>query len=136
MNHLDYLVNCIKVDFKPSSVNGIGAFALRDIQVGEEVFPKWEGETKLYMISHSEFESLPLYTKRLILKSYENHRNELPFIWFRLFKDSYFNVANPWCFVNTKEENGNIHSELRVAKQLIKEGEEIFGTYKLSNTIL
>ena len=68
MNHLDYLVNCIKVDFKPSSVNGIGAFALRDIQVGEEVFPKWEGETKLYMISHSEFESLPPLYKKVNFK--------------------------------------------------------------------
>ena len=69
------------------------------------------------------------------LKSYEN-KNEYPFIWFRLFKDSYFNLSNPWAYVNTKEENGNVDSLTKKVITPIKKGEELFGTYNLENTIL
>lgn len=135
MEVLDYLRNCIKTDIAPSPIHGIGTFALRDMEVGEEVFIKWDGDTRVHTLTYSEFDTLPFYTQKLILKSYENKRNEYPVIWFRLFKGSYFNLSNPWAYTNTAEENGNVDSEKRIVIKPIKAGNEILGTYKLKNTI-
>ena len=135
MKPLTYLNEYLKTDIAPSSTHGIGTFALRDLKVGEDVFIRWKGETKSYIVSNDEFDTLPESSKFLILKSYEN-RNEYPFIWFRLFKDSYFNLSNPWAYVNTKETNGNIDSVTKKVIKPIKQGEELFGTYNLENTIL
>lgn len=136
MEVLDYLQNCIKTDIAPSPIHGIGTFALRDMEVGEPVFIRWTGDTRVHTLTFEEFDSLPIYTQKLILKSYENKRNEFPVIWFRLFKGSYFNLSNPWAYTNTAEENGNVDSVKRIVVKPIKAGEEILGTYKLSNTII
>lgn len=136
MEVLDYLQTCIKTDIAPSPIHGIGTFALRDMEVGEDVFVRWNGDTRVYTLTFEEFDLLPIYTQKLILKSYENKRNEFPVIWFRLFKGSYFNLSNPWAYTNTAEGNGNVDSEKRIVIKPIKAGEEILGTYKLSNTII
>jgi len=135
MKPFTYLNECLKTDIAPSPTHGIGTFALRDLEVGEDVFIRWGGETKSYIVSEDEFNILPDSSKFLILKSYEN-RKEYPFIWFRLFKDSYFNLSNPWAYVNTKEEDGNVDSVTKKIIKPIKQGEELFGTYNLKNTIL
>ena len=135
MKPFAYLNECLKTDIAPSPTHGIGTFALRDLEVGEDVFIRWGGETKSYIVSEDEFNILPDSSKFLILKSYEN-RKEYPFIWFRLFKDSYFNLSNPWAYVNTKEEDGNVDSVTKKIIKPIKQGEELFGTYNLKNTIL
>lgn len=135
MNIFEYLTNSIKTDIAPSSIHGIGTFALRDLEIGEDVFVKWDGDSKVYTISLEMFEGLPSYVKMLILKSYEN-KKEYPFIWFRLFNDSYFNLSNPWAYVNTKESDGNVDSVTKKVIKPIKAGEELFGTYNLENTIL
>ena len=135
MKQFTYLNEHLKTDIAPSTTHGIGTFALRDLKVGEDVFIRWEGETNSYVVSDEEFDTLPESSKFLILKSYEN-RNEFPFKWFRLFKDSYFNLSNPWAYVNTKETNGNIDSVTKKVIKPIKQGEELFGTYNLKNTIL
>ena len=135
MTIFDYLDNFVTTDIAPSPVHGIGTFALRDLEVGEDVFVKWDGESKVYTISLEYFNSLPSYVKHMILKSYEN-KEEYPFIWLRLYKDSYFNLANPWAYVNTKEKDGNVDSLTKKVIKPIKSGEELFGTYNLENTIL
>lgn len=135
MKPFEYLRDFIKTDIAPSPIHGIGTFALSDIEVGETMFVRWDGESNIYTITKDEFEQLPDYTKQMVLKSYENPP-QYPFIWFRLYKDCYWNLANPWAFVNTKEEDGNIHSVDKVALTTIKKGEELFGTYNLENTIL
>lgn len=135
MKPFTYLNEHLKTDIASSTIHGIGTFALRDLSVGEDVFIRWNGETNAYVISEDEFNTLSDTSKFLILKSYEN-RNEYPFIWFRLFKDSYFNLSNPWAYVNTKEEDGNVDSVTKKVIKPIKKGEELFGTYNLENTIL
>lgn len=135
MKPFTYLNEHLKTDIAPSSTHGIGTFALRDLNVGEDVFIRWDGKTNSYIVSVEEFDTLPESSKFLILKSYEN-RNEYPFIWFRLFKDSYFNLSNPWAYVNTKETDGNVDSVTKKVIKPIKQGEELFGTYNLKSTIL
>jgi len=135
MNLIDYLRTHIKTDLAPSSVHGIGTFALRDIEVGEPVFYLWPNESKVYTLSKDEFETLPDYVKMMILKGYEN-KPEFPFIWLRLYKDCYWNLANPLAFTNTAQTDGNFDTFKRIALKPIKKGEELFGTYNLENTIL
>jgi|TARA_R110000796_G_scaffold169388_2_gene286246 hypothetical protein len=137
METFKYLNNCIKTDIAPSQIHGIGTFALRDIKIGESLFEKWDGETTNYTLTHSEFEKLPIYVKRIILKSYENKRGEYPFVWFKLYADTYFNLANPLAYTNTLGvENANFNTQNKIAIKNIKVGEELFGTYDLDSTIL
>jgi len=137
MNTFTYLNNCIKTDIAPSQIHGIGTFALRDIKIGESLFERWDGETGNYTLLNSEFEKLPIYVQRIILKSYENKRGEYPFIWFKLYSDGYFNLANPLAYTNTLGvENANFNTQKKIAIKHIKEGEELFGTYDLNSTIL
>lgn len=137
MNTFTYLNNCIKTDIAPSPIHGIGTFALRDIKAGESLFERWDGETTTYTLTHSEFEQLPIYVKRIIIKSYENKRGEYPFVWFKLYNDGYFNLSNPLAYTNTLGvEKANFNTQKKIAIKNIKEGEELFGTYDLDSTIL
>jgi SET domain-containing protein len=135
MEVLEYLKNHVKTEIAPSPIHGIGTFALTDIEVGESVFMLWPNESRVYTIEKNEFSELPDYSKKMILKSYLN-KPEYPVVWFRLFKDSYFNLANPLVYTNTAEENANFDSVKRIAIKPIKAGEEILGNYKLEDTLL
>jgi len=128
----EYVRDCIKTDTAPSPIHGIGTFALCDIKKGEEVFPKWTGESGTYGVTPNEFNALPTYVQNIILKSYENTKEN--FYWFKLHKDGCFNLANPYVYMNTAEENGNVDSNTGKALKDISLGEEILGTYKLENT--
>ena len=135
MKIIEYLTNHIKTDLAPSPIHGIGTFALRDIEVGEPVFYLWPKESRIYTLDKAEFETLPTHVKMMILQGYEN-KPEYPVIWFRLYKDCYWNLANPLAFTNTAGDDGNFNSTTRIAIKPIKKGEEILGTYNLENTIL
>lgn len=135
MDVLDYLKNHIKTDIGISPIHGIGTFALRDMEPGELVFRAWLDDSRVYTISREEFEELPNHSKQMILKGYENRPN-YPVVWFRLYKDCYWNLANPWAFTNTAGKDGNIDSHKRVVLKPIKAGEELLGTYDLESTIL
>lgn len=135
MEVIEYLKNHIRTDLKPSPIHGIGTFALRDIEIGEPIFYLWPNESRVYTISLDEYNELPDYVQMMIKKGYEN-KAEYPMIWLRLFKDCYWNLANPLAFTNTGEENANFDSYKRISIKKIKKGEELLGTYKLENTII
>lgn len=136
MSPFEYLRDCIKTDIAPSPIHGIGTFALIDIKAGDELFQKWNGESRIYTITHNEFNSLPTHVKKMLLKSYENYLEEQPVVWFRLTKDCYWTMSNPLAYTNTAGDNGNFSSVTKVAKKSIRAGEELLGTYKLENTLL
>jgi hypothetical protein len=135
MEPVDYLTNHIKTEIKPSPTHGIGTFALRDLEVGETLFERWKGDTKIYTMDKSKFKRLPDYLRRIIKKSYVQD-NSYPVIWFRLFRDCYFDLANPIIYTNTLEEDGNFDSITKTVIKPIKKGEEVFGTYNLKETLL
>ena len=135
MEVLEYLKHHVKTDLAPSPIHGIGTFALTDIEVGEPVFMLWPHESRVYTIEKSEFEELPDYSKKMILKSYLN-KPEYPVIWFRLFRHCYFDLANPIVYTNTAGKDGNFDSVTKRVTKPIKMGEEILGTYKLEYTLL
>jgi hypothetical protein len=135
MDIYDYLSNYIITDIAPSPIHGIGTFALRDLNVGETLFTTWKGDSRIYTMERWEFAKLPHYVKRIIFKSYEN-KPEYDVIWFRLFTDCYFDLANPIVYTNTAGNHGNIDSVTKMVIKPIKAGEEILGTYNLKNTLL
>jgi len=129
----EYLQRSIFSELAKSEIDGVGMIALKDIKKGEQVFPRWKGETGRFSISLKEFRSLPKYTRDMIIKSYENKLDSNE-VWFLLHKDGYFNLTNPFAYMNTAEENGNVDSATGIALKDIKAGEELMGTYKLENT--
>lgn len=132
MTVVEYLMNHIFTEIRPSSVHGVGTFACRDINKGEKIFKTWDGETKIYELDRKLFKLLPDYVQKLILKDIDDNP-KLNIVKFRLYSDSYFNLTNPLAFCNTKESDGNIDSLTSIVKKDIKKGEEIFGNYKLKN---
>jgi hypothetical protein len=135
MDVYEYLSKYIKTYIKPSPIEGIGTFALRDLEVGESLFEPWDGPSRIYTLEKDEFKNLPENVKRVILKSYLN-KPEYPVIWFRLFRHCYFDLANPIVYTNTAGEDGNFDSVTKRVTKPIKMGEEILGTYKLEYTLL
>ena len=68
MKPFTYLNEFLKTDIAPSSTHCIGTFALRDLKVGEDVFIRWNGETKVYILHKDEFNTLSESSKFLVLK--------------------------------------------------------------------
>lgn len=134
MDVFNYLNTKIKTKIGPSDIHGIGTFALRDLEVGEPLFEKWKGQTRVYVLNKEDFQVLPDFVKQTIKKSYVQ-QDEYPVIWFRLFRDCYFDLANPIIYTNTGEENGNFDSLTKKVIKPIKSGEEILGTYNLKDTL-
>jgi hypothetical protein len=124
----DHLITNIKTKLAPSSIHGIGVFAIRDIKKGEQVFSVWDGETGIYLIPNEKLTQLPEGVQSLLNMYFINE--ECGYKVFRLFKGlnfishniSYCNSAYP------NEENINITND-GVATRDIKEGEEILEWY-------
>jgi len=136
-NPINYIKNHIKTELFISPIHGIGTIAIRDIREGEKLFPRWKHRTGVFLSTPEEFESLPDYSKELVLKSYVNNLTiQKGYYWYRLFKDCYFNLANPWRWVNTSEKNNNVCSETKLVVKDIQKGEEILSNYNLKNTLI
>lgn len=126
---LNHLVNNIKTEIKPSTIQGVGVFAIRDIKVGENVFPKWEGETGIYVIPIDSISQIPKIILELLDRYFINFESEVKLI--RLFNGfnfishniSYCNSAYP------NKQNQNIDSKGYAIKD-IKAGEEILEWYE------
>ncbi len=124
----DHLITNIKTKLAPSSIHGIGVFAIRDIKKGEQVFSVWDGETGIYLIPNEKLTQLPEGVQSLLNMYFINE--ECGYKVFRLFKGlnfishniSYCNSAYP------NEENINITND-GVATRDIMEGEEILEWY-------
>ena len=58
MKAYEYIKNYVNVKISPSTIQGVGVFALRDIEKGEDLFVNWTGETGLYQLTESELNSL------------------------------------------------------------------------------
>ena len=123
-----HLSKNIKTELKNSDVNGIGVFAIKDINCGEQVFPIWEYESGMYVIPNKRLEEIPNEVKQLLHKYFIN--GECGFKILRLYKGlnflfhgfSYCNSAYP-NIKNTNIDNSGI------ALRDIKAGEEILEWY-------
>jgi SET domain-containing protein len=125
---MTHLMNNIKTKISVSTIHGVGVFAIKDIKKGEEVFPTWDGPTKIYGIHKSMLHLLPISVKEIIDAYFIS--NEKDYILIRLFNGinfishslSYCNSAHP------NKEMVNIDND-GIAIRDIKAGEEILEWY-------
>ena len=123
-----HLSNNIKTQISISNINGVGVFAIKDINKGEQVFPIWEFESGIYVVPNNRMEEIPKEVQTLLHKYFIN--GECGFKILRLFKGlnflfhgfSYCNSAYP------NIENVNIDNNGFALKD-IKAGEEILEWY-------
>ena len=66
MSPYQYVLQKVFVTLKPSSYDGVGVFALKDIPKNTSLFEPWEGETGIYQLTEQEINSLPKKLKKHI----------------------------------------------------------------------
>lgn len=126
---LEHLINNIKTEIKPSFIQGVGVFAIRDINKGEELFPKWDGETGIYIIPNESIKEIPNYVIDLMERYFINFESEFKLI--RLFNGFNF-ISHSLSYCNSaypNRENQNIDTN-GIALRDIKAGEEILEWYE------
>ena len=55
MSAYSYILNHVFVKLKPSKIQGVGLFAIRDIPSNTEIFRPWNGSTGKFPIKETEF---------------------------------------------------------------------------------
>ena len=125
---IKHLSKNIKTKLGVSSINGIGVFAIRDINVGENVFPIWEGESFMYVIPNERLSDIPNAVLELLDMYFIN--KDCGYKIIRLFKGLNF-ISNTYSYCNSAyqtEYTQNI-SDDGIALRDIKAGEEILEWY-------
>lgn len=118
----------VKTEIKPSPIHGVGVFAIRDIQKGEQVFEPWVGKTGAYPIPNDVFNQLHPKVIDLIGRYFITP--DCGYKVIRLFNGVNF-VSHTICFCNSSypnESDANIGID-GVALRDIKEGEEVLEYY-------
>ena len=131
MDPFSYIFNKVFVKLKPSKLQGIGVFALRDIPEGTNIFEKWAGSTGSYSIPERLLETLPteLYThiKDIFLYSPDFPKDTDTYI--TLTNGCHWVYTTPYYFVNSSTLEYNIDKETQLTIRAIKAGEEILSNY-------
>lgn len=123
-----HLLDNVKTELRPSSIHGIGVFAIRDIKEGEQLFEVWENESGIYLIPNEEYEKFPDSIKVILHRYFIN--GECGYKVIRLFKGMNL-VCHSISFCNSaypNKENTNIDLK-GFALRDISEGEEILEWY-------
>jgi hypothetical protein len=126
---MHHLKNNIKTKIGVSNIHGVGVFALTDIKEGEQVFPKWEWESGIYVIPNNRLDELPKEVLELLDMYFIN--DECGYKIIRLFKGLNF-IANSYSFCNSAyntEFEKNISYDGFALKD-IQKGDEILEWYE------
>jgi SET domain-containing protein len=123
-----HLSKNIKTKLSVSSIHGIGVFAIRDINKGEQLFTPWEFESGIYIIPNDRMKDIPSDILELLDMYFINE--ECGYKIIRLFKGfnflfhgtSYCNSSWP----NKENKNIDING---IAIKDIKSGDEILEWY-------
>ena len=117
----EYLTKCVMTRLRPSPLHGIGVFAIRDIKQGENVFPCWWGQTGIYNISKSEFDSFSDELKDFI-RAMRGYPYKV-----KLFNGCTYGFTNH--YINTQFENGTVDCFTYKALTDISINDELFSNY-------
>jgi SET domain-containing protein len=132
MTAYEYIKNHINTKLQPSVINGVGVFALRNIQKGEELFKLWEGESGEYTLTDTELDSLDYNVKEHLLNMYGYKEIDGKYTMFVILnKHCHWIFKTPLHWVNSCNWAGepNIDRETLTANRFIKKGEEILLKY-------
>ena len=131
MDAISYIKNHVFVKLKPSKLQGVGVFALRDIPKDTYIFQEWLGETNRYPIQESELEQLPkelyLHIKDIFLYSPDFPKDTNTYI--TLTNGCHWVYTTPYYFVNSGGDKSNIDKDTLKTTRDIKRGEEILSNY-------
>ena len=133
MSPYQYVLQKVFIILKPSSYDGIGVFAIKNIPADTSIFDPWEGETGIYELTEKEINSLP---KKLIkhIRDIFLYHPEFPKkrgTFIELRKGCHWIHTNPYYFVNSSiGEEHNYDKDSHLTVKLIQEGEEILSNYE------
>ena len=132
MTAYEYIRDCVNTKLESSIIQGVGVFALRDIEKNEEVFKLWKGESGEYTLTNNELESLPYSVRTHLLNMYGYKQIGESYTMFVILNtDCHWIFKTPLHWVNSCgfNENSNIDRETLRANRFIKQGEEILLKY-------
>jgi len=132
MTAYEYIKKYVNIKLEPSIINGVGVFALRDIQKDEELFKYWEGESGEYTLTDGELNSLDVSVREHLLNMYGYKKIDGNFTMFVILnKDCHWIYKTPLHWVNSCAWNDtpNMDRDSSVANKAIKKGEEILLKY-------
>lgn len=145
MTAYEYLQKHVVSVIKPSTMGGVGYFAVRDILVGEPIFEPWYGESGIYSITHDELFTLPKGLEKSIYETFTNEffyrdkngnpqeiKKEYGKIFFPLERGYHWIYICPM-FINCGLNESNVQTTKfdSFAKINIKNGEELLSDYGL-----
>lgn len=132
MSPYEYIKNHINVILQPSVIDGVGVFALRDIQKDEELFKLWEGESGEYTLTDDQLNSLDEDIRYHLLSMYGYKEIDGKYTMFIILnKNCHWIFKTPLHWVNSCawNEEPNIDKSTLKSKRFIKKGEEILIKY-------
>lgn len=144
MTAYEYIMHYVNVKLDASKVHGVGVFALRNIEEGEELFKEWEGESGEYTLTEQELNSLDSNIKEHLFNMYGYKQIDGQYQMFVILnKGCHWIFKTPLHWVNSCgwDETPNIDKETLTTKKFIRKGEEILAKYgkynkfKRTNTI-
>jgi len=131
VNAYNYISKNIFVKLKPSKVDGVGVFAIKDIPKNTFLFETWKGDSGYFPIKEKELQKLPkdLYNhiKDIFLYSpdFPNDTNT----YIQLTNGCHWIYTTPYYFVNSDINKSNIDKTTFKTTRDIKRGEEILSNY-------
>ena len=131
MTAYQYIQNHVYTKLQPSNIQGIGVFAIRDIEPDTELFVDWVRWSGFYVIKHDEFLQLPKSIQTHIDDIFSPHP-EFPKVQDRVVQlkwGCHWVYTTPYYFVNSGFENANIDKETMKSTRFIYKGEEILSDY-------
>jgi hypothetical protein len=132
MTAYEYINQYVNVKLKPSIIQGVGVFALRDISKDEELFKVWEGESGEYTLSDKELSLLDedIRTHLFTMYGYKEIKGQLT-MFVILNTNCHWIFKTPLHWVNSCswDETPNLDRETLKATRFISKGEELLIKY-------
>ncbi len=131
MNAFEYISTKVFIKLKPSRIQGVGVFAIKDIPKNTNPFEVWSGDTGIYSISELELRSLPeeLYNhiKDIFLYGPDFPTDTQTYV--KLINGCHWIYTTPYYFVNSGFDKSNIDKDTLLTNRIIYKGEELLSNY-------
>tara|TARA_B110000977_G_scaffold155340_1_gene197587 strand:+ start:2787 stop:3221 length:435 start_codon:yes stop_codon:yes gene_type:complete len=132
MSVYSYIQEHVNVKIAPSKLHGVGIFALRDIEPGENLFVEWQNPSVKQSITQKQLESLPESIRSHIYDMFEY--SNVDGVWeFNIYleKDCYWIFKTPTHWINSCSWDSQPNVDLIASKALlhIKNGTELLTKY-------
>lgn len=144
MTAYEYIKNCVNVKLDASRISGVGVFALRNLEEGEEIFKVWKGESGEYTLTEEELSLLDNNIRDHLFNMYGYKQiNGRHTMFVILNKECHWIFKTPLHWVNSCawDEVPNFNRDTLKTERFIRKGEEIlakygkYGKFKRTSTI-